>query len=151
MIERREGQNNREAEKGRDGWRRKEARPQQPSGRFQLVMETGVAHPAEVVTDFTCPPDIHSRSRSAPQPQTLYLSDPYSILPLLCPSLCISVLSLLGVIVFINFPSSPSSITFSAFPSHTFSSCFHASSSSGFYPFSLPSLSSHLLSLTAEL
>lgn len=29
-----------------DGWCRKEAWPQQPSGRFQLVMETGVAHPA---------------------------------------------------------------------------------------------------------
>lgn len=34
-------------------------RPHRASGRFQLVMETGVAHPAAVVTDLACPPDIH--------------------------------------------------------------------------------------------
>lgn len=60
MTERGEGGggNNREA-KGGVG---KEARPQQSSGRFQLVMETGVAHPAAAVTDLTCPPDIHLQS-----------------------------------------------------------------------------------------
>lgn len=59
MTERGEGENNREAEKDGDKWCRKGARPQQASGRFQLVMETGVAHPAAVVTDLTCPPDTH--------------------------------------------------------------------------------------------
>lgn len=61
-------------EGGNNVWRRKEAGPQQPSGRFQLVMETGVAHPAAVVTDLTCPSDTHFHSFSA---QKLY-----SVLPL---------------------------------------------------------------------
>lgn len=70
------GGNNREAEKERDGRRRKEVRLQKSSGRFQLVMETGVAHPAAVVTDLTCPPDIHSQpsSSSAARLQALSLS-----------------------------------------------------------------------------
>lgn len=62
VTEAREGENNREAEKEGDEWRRKGARPQHASGRFQLVMETGVAHPAAVVTDLTCPPDIYLQS-----------------------------------------------------------------------------------------
>lgn len=87
MTEGGEGENNRGAEKEGDGWRRKGARPRQSSGRFQLVMETGVAHPAAVVTDLTCPPDIHSQSSSSSALQRQALS-PHSILPLLlCPSM----------------------------------------------------------------
>lgn len=85
MIERREGENNRSRKRERDGWRRKEVRPQQSSGRFQLVMETGVAHPAAVVTDFTCPPDIHLQSSSS---SVLQLQAQY-----LCPSIFPSSLS----------------------------------------------------------
>lgn len=71
MWQRGEGENNREAEKG-DKWRRKGARPRRASGRFQLVMETGVAHPAAVVTDLTCPPDIHLQSSLSSALHSLY-------------------------------------------------------------------------------
>lgn len=124
MTERGEGENNRVAEKERDGWRRKGARPQQSSGRFQLVMETGVAHLAAVVTDLTCPPDIHSQSsfssalqlqNHCPSPLPPSSSSPSISLNLhsfILNSFCVLILRLLF----------SCSVPVSAFPSSTFSS-----------------------------
>lgn len=64
LLGKREGRNEGATEK--DGWRRKEAASLCASGRFQLVMETGVAHPA-AVTGLTCPPDIHLQTFSSPR------------------------------------------------------------------------------------
>lgn len=80
----REEENNRSKKEG-DGWRRKGVRAQQSSGRFQLVMEIGVAHPAPVVTDLTCPPDIHSQSSF------------HSALQLQAPSFCLSLLPFISL------------------------------------------------------
>lgn len=72
-------------------------------------METGVAHPAAVVTDLTCPPDIHSTFSfcSIVQLNALYLWPSFA---------CCLYISLTS---FIFLP--PSTISFSVFLSCTFS------------------------------
>lgn len=76
------------AEKEQDGWRRKQKGRGASAFEWKISISHGnMAHRAVVVTELTCPPDIHSQSSSTSwQIQALYL----------CPS-SICTFSLLSI------------------------------------------------------